>query len=47
MFALAFSFVVNGSLVSIDTLTNDGNRQEDKDPNFINVLEGDNNEGKS
>jgi hypothetical protein len=47
MFAFALSFVVSGSLTSIDTPIDDGNRQEDKDPNFIDVLEGDNDEGKS
>ena len=28
-------------------LTDDGNRQEDKDPNFVDVSEGDHDEGKS
>jgi hypothetical protein len=27
--------------------TDDGNRQEDEDPNFIDVPEGDNDDGKS
>ena len=47
MFAFAFSFVVSGSLISIDTPTGDGDHQDDKDPNFIDMLEGENDEGKS
>ena len=47
MFAFALYFVVSGSLISIDTLTEDGNCQEDEDPNFIDVPKVDNDEGKS
>ena len=39
--------MVSGSLILIDTSTDDGSRQEDEDPNFVNMLEGDNDEGKS
>ena len=47
MFAFALSFVVSGSLISINTPTDDDNRQEDEDPNFVDVPKGDNEEGKS
>ena len=47
MFAFAFCFAHSGSLMRPICPTNDGNRQEDEDPNFIDMLEGDNDEGKS
>ena len=46
MFAFAFSFAYSGSLIRPIRLTDDGNRQEDEDPNFVDVPEGDNDEGK-
>ena len=47
MLAFAFSFVYSGSLIRPIRLTDDDNRQEDEDPSYIDVLEGDNDEGKS
>ena len=47
MFDFALSFMVGGSLISIDTPTDDDDRQENGDPDFIDVLEGENDEGKS
>ena len=47
MFAFAFSFAYSGSLIQPISPTDDGNHQEDEDLNFIDVPEGDNNEGKS
>jgi hypothetical protein len=47
MFAFALSFTVSGSLISNDMPNRHGNRQEDKDPNFVDVPKGDNDEGKS
>ena len=42
-----FSFADSGSLMRPIRPTDDNNRQEDKDPNYIDVPEGDDNEGKS
>jgi len=39
--------VVSGSLILIDMSIDDGSHQEDKDLNFVDMLEGDNDEGKS
>ena len=47
MFAFALSFMVGGSLIWIDTSIDDGDRQEDEDPYFIDVPKGENDEGKS
>ena len=47
MFSFAFSFMYSGSFIRPIRLTDNGNRQEDEDPNFVDVLEGDDNEGKS
>ena len=47
MFACAFSFADSGSLIRPICPTDDGNRQEDKDPSYVDVPEGDNDEGKS
>ena len=47
LFAYAFSFVDSGSLIRQIRLTDDGNRQEDEDPSYIDMPEGDNDEGKS
>ena len=47
MFPFALSFVVSGSLISIDMSTGDGDRQDDEDPYFVDVPEGDNDVGKS
>ena len=47
MFACAFSFADSGSLIRSIRPTDDDNRQEDEDPSYIDVLEGDNDEGKS
>ena len=47
MFAFAFSFMYSGSLIRPIRPTDDSNRQEDKDTNFIDVPEGDIDEGKS
>ena len=47
MFACAFSFVDSGSLIRPIRPTDDGNRQEDEDPSYVDGLEGDNDEGKS
>ena len=47
MFACAFSFEDSGSLIRLIRPTDDGNPQEDEDPNFIDVPEGDNDVGKS
>ena len=47
MFAFAFSFVDSGSLIRPIRPTDDDNRQEDEDPNFVDVPEGDNDERKS
>ena len=47
MLLLPFSFVVSGSLISIDMSTDDDNHQEDEDLNFVDVPEGDNDEGMS
>ena len=47
MFAFALSFMVGGSLILIDTSTGDGDRQDDEDPYFVDVPEGENDKGKS
>ena len=47
MFAFAFSFTYSGSLIRPIRPIDDGNRQEDEDPNFIDMPEGDNDEGQS
>ena len=47
MFVFAFSFAYSGSLIRLIRPIDDGNRQEDKDPNFVDVSEGDHDEGKS
>ena len=47
MFACAFYFEDSGSLIRPIRPTDDGNRQEDTDPSYVDVPEGDNNEGKS
>ena len=47
MFAFAFSFVYSGSLIRPIRPTDNDNRQEDEDLNFIDMPEGDNDEGKS
>jgi hypothetical protein len=47
MFAFAFSFAYSGSLIRPICPTDDSNRQEDKDLNFVDVPEGDNDEAKS
>ena len=47
MFAFAFSFMYSGSLIRPIRPTDDSNRQEDKDMDFVDVPEGDNNEDKS
>jgi hypothetical protein len=47
MFAYAFSFADSGSLIRLIRPTNDGNHQEDEDPSYVDVSEGDNDEGKS
>jgi len=48
MFAwVLFSFANVGSLMRPIRPTNDNNHQEDEDLNYVDVLEGDNNEGKS
>ena len=47
MSTFALCFVVSGSIISIDTSIDDGNRQEDEDPSYVDVPEGDNDEGKS
>ena len=44
MFACAFSFADSGSLIKPIRPTDDGNRQEDEYPNFVDVPEGDNDE---
>ena len=47
MFAFAFSFAYNSSLIRPIRAIDDGNRQENEDPNFIDVPKGDNDKGKS
>ena len=47
MFAFAFPFTYSGSLIRSIRPIDNGNRQEDEDPNFVDVSEGDNDEGKS
>jgi hypothetical protein len=47
MFACVFSFEDSGSLIRPIRLTDDGNRQEDEDPNYVDVPKSDNDEGKS
>ena len=47
MFAFAFSFMYSGSLIQPIRPTDDSNPQEDEDLNFVDVPEGDNDEGKS
>jgi hypothetical protein len=47
MLAFAFSFADSGSLIRPIRSTNDQNRQEDKDPNYVVMPEGENDEGKS
>ena len=47
MFDFALSFMVGGSLISIDTPTYDDDRLENEDPDFVDVPEGKNDEGKS
>ena len=47
MFAFAFPFVYSGSLIRPICPTDDSNRQEDEDPNFIDMPESVNDEGKS
>ena len=47
MFAFAFSFMYISSLIRPIRPTDDGNHQEDEDANFVNVPEGDNDEGMS
>ena len=47
LFAFALSFMVGGSLISIDTLIDDDDHQEDEGPDFIDVPEDDNDKGKS
>ena len=47
MFAFAVSFAYSGSLIRPIRLSDDRNRHEDEDPNFVDVSEGDNDEGKS
>ena len=48
MFAwVLFSFANVGSLMRPIRPTDNNNRLEDEDPNYIDVSEGDDNEGKS
>ena len=47
MFACAFSFADSGSLIGPIHPIDDGNRQEDKDTSYVDMPEGDNDEGKS
>ena len=47
LFSCAFSFADSGSLIGPIRSTDDDNRQEDEDPNFVDVPEGDNDERKS
>ena len=47
MSTFALCFVVSGSIILIDMPADNGNCQEDKYPNFVDVPEGDNDEGKS
>ena len=47
MFPFALSFMVGGSLISIDTPIDDDDRQENEDPDFADVPGGENDEGKS
>ena len=47
MFGFVFSFAYRRSLIRPICPTDDGNLQEDEDPNFIDVLEGDKDKGKS
>ena len=47
MFAYAFTLCLSGRFIRSLRPTDDGDRQENEDPNFIDVPEGDNNEGKS
>ena len=47
MFACAFSLVDSGSLIRPIRSTDDGNHQEDEDLSYVDVLKGDNDEGKS
>ena len=46
MFAFVFSFASSGSLIQLIRPTNDGDCQDDEDPNFIDVPESVNDEGK-
>ena len=48
MFAwVLFLFVNSDSIIQPIRLTDDGDRQEDEDPKFVDVLESVNDEGKS
>jgi hypothetical protein len=47
MIAFAFSFADSASLIRPIRPTDDGNHQEDEDPNYIGVPEGEKDEGKS
>ena len=47
LFACVFSFADSGSLIGQIRLTDDDNHQEDEDPSYVDVQEGDNDEGKS
>ena len=47
LFACAFSFADSGSHIGPIHPTDNGNRQEDEDPSYLDVPEGDNDEGKS
>ena len=47
MFAFAFSLMDSGSLLWPTRPTDDNNHQEDEDPNYVDVPEGDDDEGKS
>ena len=48
MFAwVLFLFVNSDSIIQPIRLTDDGDRQEDEDPSYVDMPEGDNDEGKS
>ena len=47
MFACAISFEDSGSLIRPIHPTNDGNRQENEDPSYVDMSKGDNDKGKS
>ena len=47
MFAFAFTLCLSGSLIRSLLPTDDGDSQENEDLNFVDLPEGDNDEGKS